>query len=120
MSDLLKSLVDVSKYEEEYRLKYEAEVNSWWESLPQNQREFAFYAVVSRIYKAEIVEHKSYRGVLYDTFGFDPGFYMDGMNCGYMTLHNSIYTAEEMHNLRDRELAASNVKVITNKTVKEI
>jgi hypothetical protein len=41
---------------------------------------------------------------------------MLGMNCGFMTLHNSIYTQQEMRELRDRELAAAGIKVET-KTV---
>ena len=41
---------------------------------------------------------------------------MMGMNCGYMELHNSIYTQEEMRELRDRELASKGIKVI-KKTV---
>ena len=40
--------------------------------------------------------HKgSYRHALYSVFGFDPGMYSDGMDCGYMALHNAICDGED-------------------------
>jgi hypothetical protein len=44
--------------------------------------------------------------------------YGAGMDCGFMDLHNSIYTREEMRQLHDRELAVAGVKIITEKKIK--
>jgi hypothetical protein len=112
MSDkksLLESLSELGEQHEESRLRYEAENDAWWDSLSEEEREDAFYAVVKRIHKAEIIDRGTYRYALYDVFGFDAGMYGLGMDCGYMTLHNSIYSPEEIRDLRDRELAAHGI-----------
>jgi len=69
---------------------YEEENDIWWDSLTQKEREDAFYAVVKRIYKAELEDKGSYRYALYDVFGFDGSMYVRGMDCGYMAIHNAI------------------------------
>ena len=33
-------------------------------------------------------------------FGFDPGMYMRGMNCGYMAIHNAIFDGEELQRMK--------------------
>lgn len=112
MSDkksLLETLTELGEEHEEARLRYEAENDAWWDALSEEEREDAFYAVVKRLHKAEIVDRGTYRYTLYDVFGFDAGMYGRGMDCGFMTLHNSIYTAEEIRDLRDRELAAHGI-----------
>lgn len=112
MSDkksLLETLTELGEQHEESRLHYEAENDAWWDALSEEEREDAFYAVVKRIHKAEIVDRGTYRYALYDVFGFDAGMYGRGMDCGFMTLHNSIYTAQEIRDLRDRELAAHGI-----------
>lgn len=47
------------------------------------------------MFQAEITDKGSYDHALYGVFGFDPGMYADGMDCGYMTLHNSISDGED-------------------------
>jgi len=73
---------------------YEEENDIWWDSLTQKEREDAFYAVVKRIYKAELEDKGSYRYALYDVFGFDGSMYVRGMDCGYMAIHNAIFEDE--------------------------
>lgn len=80
---------------ESERDDYEAKNDEWWNSLSEEERENAFYAVVKRIYKAEIVDKGTYRYALYDVFGFDAGMYSRGMDCGFMDLHNAIEIDEE-------------------------
>lgn len=106
---LLKSLTALSEQQEHTRLRYEAENDAWWNALTEREREDAFYAVVKRIYRAEIEDRGSYRYTLYDVFKFDAGMYGRGMDCGYMELHNSIYTAQEIRDIRDRELASHGI-----------
>jgi hypothetical protein len=88
--EMMQALADAGQLQEREQQRYEAEVESWWNSLSEEDRERAFYAVVSRIVKGDIVDRGSYRYVLYQVFGFDAHMYMRGMDCGYMTLHNSI------------------------------
>jgi hypothetical protein len=80
--------------------KYEEENNEWWSALSEKEREDAFYAVISRMYQAEVKENRSYRGALYDVFGFEPGMYAAGMDCGYFYLHNALFDGEELAKMR--------------------
>jgi hypothetical protein len=89
---------------EEVSAQNRKEADSFWNDLTYDQQLMAFYAVVSRIYKGEIEDKGSYRWVLYDVFGFGPDAYGLGMDCGYMSLHNSISDGESVVNgelLRD-------------------
>lgn len=113
-----KALEELSRLGEEQEAaqeKYEEENDAWWESLTQEEQMDAFHAVVKRIVQGELRDRGTYRYVLYDVFGFGSESYGMGMNCGFMELHNSIYTHEEMRELRDRELAAKGIKVETVK-----
>lgn len=116
-SNLFDALSNASREWEEAAKEYEVKNDAWWNSLTETEREDAFYAVVKRIYQGEIKERGSYRYVLYNVFGFGPGMYVQGMECGYMELHNAIYTHEEIRELRDRELASKGIEVETT-TVK--
>jgi ABC-type Fe3+-citrate transport system substrate-binding protein len=102
MSEFLDKMAALGEQQELYMLKHEAEVEAWWKALSQEERERAFYAVVSRIFQAEIVEKRSYRGVLYDVFGFDASMYINGMECGYMTIHNSLIDIDEHYALQQK------------------
>jgi len=88
--NFMQALADAGQEQEREQQRYEAEVDLWWASLPESDRERAFYAVVSRIFKGELVDRGSYRYVLYEVFGFSAHMYIRGMDCGFMTLHNSI------------------------------
>lgn len=89
---------------EEVSTQNKKDADSFWNDLTYDQQLMAFYAVVSRIYKGEIEDKGTYRWVLYDVFGFGPDAYGLGMDCGYMSLHNSISDGESVINgelLRD-------------------
>lgn len=94
-TNLLDKLSEIGEELETDRLRYEAENDTWWDSLTEEEREDAFYAVVKRIHKAEMVDKGTYRWALYDVFRFDAGMYMRGMDCGYMALHNVIGNGED-------------------------
>jgi hypothetical protein len=91
----LQELSDISQHFEKAYKQREAENDAWWNGLTEKEREDAFYAVCKRIHEGDVVKGGSYRYVLYDTFGFDPGMYVDGMNCGYMAIHNAIGDGED-------------------------
>ena len=73
--------------------EYEKEVESFWGSLPYDDKLKVFYAVIQRIYKAEVKDRGSYRYALYDVFGFGADAYMLGMDCHYFDLHNLLFEA---------------------------
>lgn len=62
----------------------------FWNSLTDDQQLLAFCEVVSRLVHAELVDKKSYRGVLYDTFGFGIDSYVTAQISGFLELHNAI------------------------------
>lgn len=92
---LFAALKDFSEAEAEAVSEYETKNNEWWNALTEEEREDAFYAVCKRIYEARVVENRSYRGTLYGKFGFDPGMYRMGMECGFFSLHNMLHQARE-------------------------
>ena len=74
---------------------YEKETDDWWNKLSYDDKIRAFYSVTKRIHKGDVEERRSYRGVLYDTFEFGMDSYGIGMECGYIDIHNYIFTAIE-------------------------
>jgi len=97
--DNLKEALD--QYHELYQSwsdDYSKESEAFWQNLTEEQRLYAFYSVCKRIYQGDMVEQRSYRGVLYDTFGFGAEAYMIGMECGYMEIHNAIYATPFANN----------------------
>lgn len=70
--------------------RFDKESDEFWESLTYEQQLNAFHSVCKRIYQGDVVDGRSYRGVLYSVFGFGPDSYLVGMECNYMDLHNYI------------------------------
>lgn len=69
----------------------EQERETFWNSLSKDDQLKAFCAVVSRIFTGEIKEKRSYRGILYDVFGFGPEAYVQAQMAGYLAIHNSLF-----------------------------
>lgn len=89
------ALDEVSESIKQCRDLYDRQNDVWWNSLSQDEREYAFYAVVKRIRKAELDDRRSFRGVLYGEFGFGTEMYGVAMDAGYMELHNALFDGEE-------------------------
>jgi hypothetical protein len=114
---LFSALKDFSEAEAEAVSEYESKNNEWWNALTEEEREDAFYAVCKRIYEARVVENRSYRGTLYGKFGFDPGMYRMGMECGFFTLHNMLHQAREyeaLHGVNRFEVIDKNGRTYVN------
>lgn len=90
MSNFLTTSSELSDAVEQSRIENERAAEAFWNSLSYENKCNAFYAVLSRLSTAELKDKRSYRGVLYDVFGFDKDMYTRGMDCGFMALHNSI------------------------------
>jgi hypothetical protein len=99
-SEALDALAELSQELEKSRKEYEASNDDWWNGLTEQEREDAFYAVCKRIWKADGIDNGTYRYGLYNVFGFDPGMYMRGMDCGYMAIHNAIFDGEELQRMK--------------------
>lgn len=95
--EALQKLAEISQEFEKHRKEDEARIDLWWENLSYDERTDAFFAVVKRIYQAEIIDKGTYRHALYGVFGFGPDMYSRGMDCGYMALHNSIMTDDQFN-----------------------
>jgi len=98
--EALDALAELSQELEKSRKIYEHDNDTWWNGLSEQEREDAFYAVCKRIWKADGIDNGTYRYGLYDVFGFDPGMYMRGMDCGYMAIHNAIFDGEELQRMK--------------------
>jgi len=68
----------------------------FWNKLDKDEQLSVFCAVVRRICKGELEEGRSYRGILYDTFGWDAGAYAPAQMAGYMELHNGLYKFDDL------------------------
>jgi hypothetical protein len=75
--------------------RYEKECDTWWNNLSLDDKMKAFYSVCRRIYKGDVEDRRSYRGVIYDVFNLGSDAYVIGMDCGYMDLHNLIWAGIE-------------------------
>jgi len=98
---LTQALIEISDIQEESEAMYKTDCDNFWNSLSEEDKLKAFYSVVKRIVQGELKNKGSYRHVLYDVFGFGPESYGIGMQCGFLSLHNSICTDEELTKLRD-------------------
>ena len=96
----LTALAELGEEMERGRKLYEHDNDTWWNELSEKEREDAFYAVIKRMYRAEVTDRGTYRYALYDVFGFDPGMYGAGMDCGYMALHNIIFDGLDLEKMK--------------------
>jgi hypothetical protein len=78
----------------------EEDQEKFWSSLSTEDQLKAFCCVVRRIFDGEIKNPRSYRGVLYDVFGFGPEAYAQAQSAGFLALHNSIMSDEEFNEMR--------------------
>jgi len=99
--ELLEGLDELRGEIQKAHEEYEAENDAWWNGLTEEEREDAFYAVIKRMYQAEVINRRTYRGALYDVFGFDMGMYGQGMSCGYFNLHNMIFDSFELSAMKN-------------------
>lgn len=93
--DLMDSLAEAGEAWREAERIYNQEAENAWTKLSSDEQQQMFHCVVKRIAKGELDEGRSYRGVLYDIFGWGPEAYSMGMSCGYMDLHNSIFSFDD-------------------------
>lgn len=92
----LQSLHEVGQQFNKAMNEWQNTANSFWTGLEPEEQLMAFCAVIERLHKGELEEKRSYRGVLYDTFGWGPEAYATAQCAGYLDIHNSIYTSDDL------------------------
>lgn len=93
--DALEKLADLSRVFNETMERIKQEEESFWDSLTKEEQLSVFSCVMRRLYEGELREKRSYRGVLYDVFGFGPESYARAQMAGYLAIHNSIVDYED-------------------------
>ena len=89
--------------------------NSYYSSLEPEEQLWAFCSVVEKLCKGELDERRSYRGVLYGTFGWGPEAYGAAQHAGFLGLHNSIYRFEDLEVVMTNTLKELEIEVDSEK-----
>lgn len=91
--------------------EYQDMATSYYSSLEPEEQLWAFCAVVEKLSKGELDENRSYRGILYDTFGWGPEAYAAAQHAGFLGLHNSIYRFEDLEHVMTNTLKELEIEV---------
>jgi len=84
------------KLEEEAREQYTQKSKEYFESLETDNQLLLFFYITNLIFENYFNDKGSYRGLLYDKFGFGPEAYSLGCDSGMFSLHNAISTPDEL------------------------
>ena len=84
------------KIQEEALEQYTQKAKEYFESLEMDNRLLLFFHITNTIYANYFEDNSSYRGLLYDKFGFGPESYSIGMDSGMFAVHNAISTPDEL------------------------
>lgn len=93
----------------------ELEQESYWSGLTPQQQLWAFCAVMRRVCEAELVENRSYRGVLYGKFGWGPEAYMPAQLAGFLSIHNAIWPEDHERRILEAFCKQQNILDAENK-----
>ena len=86
---------ELLKIQEEALEQFEQKAKEYYDSLGMDNQLLLFFYITNVIFKNYFKDNGSYRGLLYDKFGFGPEAYSLGMDSGMFALHNSISTPDE-------------------------
>ena len=75
--------------------EYSQKSKEYFESLETDNQLLLFFHITKVIFENYFNDNGSYRGLLYDKFGFGPEAYSLGMDSGMFSLHNSISTPQQ-------------------------
>jgi hypothetical protein len=87
--------IELLQIEEQAREQYEQKAKEYFDSLEIDNQLLLFFYITNVIFENYFKDNGSYRGLLYDKFGFGPEAYSLGMDSGMFALHNAISTPEE-------------------------
>jgi hypothetical protein len=86
---------ELLKIQEEALEQYEQKAKEYYDSLGMDNQLLLFFYITNVIFRNYFKDNGSYRGLLYNKFGFGPEAYSLGMDSGMFALHNSISTPDE-------------------------
>jgi hypothetical protein len=75
---------------------YKQKSKEYFESLETDNQLLLFFYITNVIFENYFNDNGSYRGLLYDKFGFGPEAYSLGCDSGMFTLHNAISTPDQL------------------------
>jgi hypothetical protein len=81
--------------EEKALQEYKQKAKEYFESLETDNQLLLFFHITNIIFENYFNDNGSYRGLLYDKFGFGPEAYSLGCDSGMFALHNAISTPDE-------------------------
>ena len=112
-NDPLQVLSDLQTAFQQAHKEHQRRIEEKWNALSKEDQLDYFCAIVKRIHQGEVEEGRSYRGILYDTFGFGPESYGIAQMSGYLDLHNLIYAPDYERRLLAKygEYVAEQLKV---------
>jgi hypothetical protein len=87
---------ELLKIQEEALEQYEQKAKEYYDSLGMDNQLLLFFHITNTIFENYFKYNSSYRGLLYDKFGFGPEAYSLGMDSGMFALHNAISTPDEL------------------------
>ena len=73
---------------------FKREEKEFWDSFTKDEQLKLFCHMTRLLVQGELIEQLSYRGILYDTFGFDYASYLRAQLAGYLDIHNALDTGE--------------------------
>jgi hypothetical protein len=91
-SDEHKEFLEV---QEKALVEYKLKAKEYFDSLETDNQLLMFFHVTNVIFENYFKDNGSYRGLLYDKFGFSPEAYSLGLDSGMFALHNAISTPKE-------------------------
>ncbi len=90
---------------------YQQMANSYFNSLEPEEQLWAFCVIVEKLCKGELDDRRSYRGILYETFGWGPEAYAAAQHAGFLGLHNSIYRFDDLEHVMANTLKELEIEV---------
>jgi hypothetical protein len=87
---------ELLKIEEEVQEQYTKKAKEYYDSLGMDNQLLLFFYITNIIFENYFKDNGSYRGLLYDKFGFGPEAYSLGVDSGMFALHNAIFTPDEL------------------------
>jgi hypothetical protein len=83
------------RIEEEALKQYSLKAKEYFKSLDMDDQLLVFFHITNVIFENYFKDNSSYRGLLYNKFGFGPEAYTLGVDSGMFALHNAISTPDE-------------------------
>ncbi len=91
-SEEYKEMLDL---EAKLRVEYKEKAKDYFKSLSQDDQMLMFFHVTNSIFENYYKDKSSYRGLLYDKFGFSRDSYSLGMDSGMFAIHNDLTIPED-------------------------